>query len=447
MLEKAGKGRQDAALKTDIPARMDRLPWSRFHTMVLVALGVTWVLDGLEVTLKGAISSVLQKPESLGLTTAQIGMIASFYLAGCVIGSLVFGYLTDRYGRRVFFFVTLGVYLVGAFLTAFSWDLWSFIGFRFITGLGIGGEYAAINSTIDEMMPARVRGQVALLVNGTYWLGATIGALSTIALLDPSIFPTDIGWRVGFGIGAILGLIILFMRRHIPESPRWLITHAQGEAAEQAMEEIENRASGGEAGKLEAVDDSAQITIHPRPSFGFRVILVAMFRTHLKRSILGLVLMASQAFLYNAIFFTYALVLSNFFKVPADKTGLYLVPFAIGNFLGVLVLGRLFDTFGRRAMITFTYAVSGVLLLATGYLFAIGALGAITLTALWSVIFFFASAAASSAYLTVSEIFPLETRALAIAVFYSIGTATGGIVAPWLFGVLIGSGSAWTVFY
>ncbi|MBI1182168.1 MAG: MFS transporter [Alphaproteobacteria bacterium] len=426
---------------------MDRLPWSRFHWTILIALGVTWILDGLEVTLKGAVSSVLQDPQSLGFTSTQIGMIASFYLAGAVTGSLVFGYLTDRYGRRVFFFVTLGVYLIGAVLTAFSWSLWSFILFRFITGLGIGGEYAAINSTIDEMMPARVRGQVALVVNGSYWLGAALGALSTVVLLDPDVFAVDFGWRLGFGIGAVLGLFILFMRRHIPESPRWLITHDRRDDAEADIERIEARVARETGETLEDVPPERRITIHPKPHFGFGMILKSMFGVHLKRSVLALVLMASQAFLYNAIFFTYALILSNFYDVPSSDVGLYLVPFAIGNFLGVLLLGRLFDTLGRRFMISATYIVSGLLLGATGYMFAQGLLSAVTLTALWSVIFFFASAAASSAYLTVSEVFPLETRALAIAVFYSVGTAAGGIAAPSLFGALIDTGSPWTVFY
>lgn len=435
------------AIKTDIPARMDRLPWSRFHWMILIALGVTWILDGLEVTLKGAISSVLQEPQSLGFTSAQIGAIASFYVAGAVIGAIVFGYLTDRYGRRMFFFITLAVYLAGVLLTAFSWNWWSFALFRLITGLGIGGEYAAINSTIDEMIPARVRGQVSLTVNGSYWLGAAIGALSTVVLLNPALFPVDVGWRLGFGIGAVLGLFILFIRRFLPESPRWLVTHARRQQAEQSTEEIENWVREETGEDLDPVGDKDRIEIHPRRSFGLMPILKAMFHTHRKRSVLGLILMGSQAFLYNAIFFTYALVLSNFFKVPSDQTGLYLVPFAIGNFLGVLVLGRMFDKVGRRIMIAGTYSVSAIILMITGYLFALGVLNAVTLTMLWSVVFFFASAAASSAYLTVSEIFPLETRALAIAVFYSIGTATGGIVSPWIMGMLIDTNSAWNVFY
>jgi len=433
--------------ETDIPARLDRLPWSGFHWAILIALGVTWILDGLEITLKGAISSVLQQPESLGLTAAEIGLIASFYLTGAVTGAILFGYLTDRFGRRKFFFITLAVYFVGAFMTAFSWDLWSFILFRFLTGLGIGGEYAAINSTIDEMMPARFRGQVALGVNGSYWIGAALGALSTIVLLDTAFFDVDVGWRVGFGVGALLSLFVIFMRRHLPESPRWLATHDRMASAEEEIEEIEKRVRVSTGKTLEPVEEEARIAIYPQKSFSLTAILEAMFVTHRKRSVLGLVLMSSQAFLYNAIFFTYALVLSNFFEVPPGSTGLYLVPFAIGNFLGVLLLGRFFDTFGRRIMIALTYALSAIILLVTGYLFARGNLDATTLTALWSVVFFFASAAASSAYLTVSEVFPLETRALAIAVFYSIGTATGGILSPWIFGMLIDTGSAWNVFY
>ncbi len=434
-------------IETQIPARMDRLPWSGFHWTILIALGVTWILDGLEITLKGAVSSVLQEPQSLGLTSAEIGMIASFYITGAVIGALVFGFLTDRYGRRLFFFITLAVYFTGALLTAFSWDLWSFALFRMITGLGIGGEYAAINSTIDEIMPARVRGQVALAVNGSFWVGAALGAMSTVVLLDPAVFAVDVGWRIGFCIGAVLGLFVVFMRRNLPESPRWLVMHGRPAEAEEVMTAIESRVAASTGRPLEPVDGTRGLSLHPRSTFALREILTAMFRTHARRSVLGLVLMASQAFLYNAIFFTYALVLSNFFHVPADRTGLYLLPFAAGNFLGVLVLGRLFDVIGRRKMISLTYAVSALLLVATGWLFAHGSLGAVTLTILWSVIFFFASAAASAAYLTISEVFPLETRALGIAIFFSIGTATGGILAPWIFGKLIDTGSAWNIFY
>ncbi|OWY06234.1 MFS transporter, partial [Thioclava sp. IC9] len=314
-------GESGKTVQTDIPARMDRLPWSRFHLTIIVALGVTWILDGLEVTLKGAVSSVLQEPESLGFTSSQIGMIASFYITGAVLGALLFGYLTDRFGRRMFFFITLAVYLVGALLTAFSWNLWSFVAFRFITGLGIGGEYAAINSTIDEMIPARVRGQVALGVNGSYWLGAALGALSTIVLLNPDYLPIDIGWRLGFGIGAVLGGIILYMRRHLPESPRWLATHDRLDKAEEVVSDIEKRTSEQTGEELSEVPDDDKIKIRPQKSFSLMKIVKAMFSTHRKRALLGLILMSSQAFLYNAIFFTYALVLSNFFDVPSKNTG------------------------------------------------------------------------------------------------------------------------------
>jgi MFS family permease len=440
--EEPGAG---SSFQTRIPARLDRLPWSRFHWILVFALGITWVLDGLEVTIKGAISGVLEEPATLHFTSAEIGLIASFYLTGAVLGSLFFGYLTDLFGRKKLFFITLGVYLIGAFLTAFSWNLLSFIIFRFITGSGIGGEYAAINSTIDELIPARVRGRADLIINGSFWLGAALGSVSTIWLLDPSLFPVNLGWRLGFGIGAILGLIILFLRRHVPESPRWLSTHGKAREAETIVGKIEEEIEQETGKKLPLPEES--LTIHPRRHFGFGVVARTMFRQYRTRSILGLSLMVSQAFLYNAIFFTYAMVLTHFYEVPAPDTGMYLLPFALGNFMGPLVLGRFFDTIGRRQMISGTYTASALLLILTGYLFTREALSGYSQTALWTVIFFFASAAASSAYLTVSEIFPLETRAIAIAFFYSLGTAAGGVVAPWLFGTLIGTGSRTDVFY
>ena len=434
-------------IKTLIPARLDRLPWTRFHTWIVLALGVTWILDGLEVTLKGAISGVLQEPGTLHLTSSEIGLIASAYLAGAVLGSLVFGYLTDRYGRRLFFFVTLVTYLIGGLLTAFSWDLWSFIVFRFITGAGIGGEYAAINSAIDEMIPARVRGRIDIYINGSYWLGAALGAGSTLILLDPNIFPVNVGWRVGFFIGAVLGLGILLVRRFVPESPRWLITHGYEREAEATVMNIEAEVDSETDERLPKADPADAITIHPRHSFGFGIVIKTMFGHYWRRALVGFSLMVAQAFLYNAIFFTYALVLTGFYHVDSSVTGLYLLPFAIGNFLGVMVLGSFFDTIGRKQMIAATYTASAALLVVTGWLFAIDALTVVTLTAMWTAIFFIASPAASSAYLTVSEIFPLETRALAIAFFFSLGTGAGGIIAPWLFGTLIGTGSRWAVFY
>jgi MFS family permease len=428
-----------------VPARMDRLPWARFHWLVVIALGITWILDGLEVTLGGAISGVLTNPQTLGLTTSEIGFIASCYVIGAVGGALVFGYLTDRCGRKKMFFVTLAIYLLGVALSAFSWNLWSFCFFRFLTGAGIGGEYSAINSAIDELIPARVRGRVDLNINGSYWLGAALGSLSTIVLLDPKIFSVDVGWRVGFGIGAVVGLLILSLRKFVPESPRWLMIHGREREAEEIVSGIERDIEASTGQKLPAATTTIRVQPHATISFGD--IWHTMIHKYRERSFLGLALMTAQAFMYNAIFFTYALVLTTFYQVPAEHTGLYLLPFALGNFLGPLSLGHLFDTIGRRKMITFTYSVSAILLAITGYFFHLGLLSAMTQTILWSIIFFFASAAASSAYLTVSEIFPLETRGLAIALFYAIGTGTGGIIAPWLFGVLIGTGSRTNIFY
>ena len=434
------------SVKTTVPARLDRLPWARFHLMVVVALGITWVLDGLEVTIVGALSGVLQSEHTLHLSTEEIGTVASCYVAGAVLGAIVFGWLTDRFGRRTMFYVTLVIYLGGVLLTAMSWGMVSFAMFRFITGLGIGGEYAAINSAIDELIPARLRGRIDLIVNGSYWIGAGIGAAATILLLNPGLLPVDLGWRLGFGIGGLLGLGILILRRHVPESPRWLVTHGYEKPAEDVVSGIEDAVrkethqhSLGEPGKT--------LTIHPRKSFGFGLIAKAMLAKYRARSALALSLMVAQAFLYNAVFFTYGLVLTRFYGVSAERIGLYILPLAVGNFLGPLLLGRFFDTVGRRRMISTTFGLAGLLLIITGVLFATGRLSEVSQTAAWTVIFFFASAASSSAYLTASEIFPLETRALAIAVFYAAGTAIGGIAAPWLFGTLIGTGSRWNVFF
>ncbi|MPZ41797.1 MAG: MFS transporter [Betaproteobacteria bacterium] len=431
---------------TDIPARLDRLPWSRFHWLVVLALGASWAIDGLEVTLKGAVSGVLQDPGTLGLTSTEIGFAASSYLLGAVIGALFCGHLTDRHGRARLFFITMTIYLTGTMLTAFSWDFVSLCAFRAITGFGIGGEYAAINSAIDELIPARVRGRVSLIINGSFWLGAVAGSAATVVLLDPAILPVDVGWRLGFAIGASAGFLVLFARRFIPESPRWLAIHGYHARAEDAVASIEARVARETGAALPAAMEGP-IMIRPRTHTGLGIVFHTMFARYRRRSALCFVLITSQAFLYNAIFFTYALVLTRFYAVPSQHTGLYLLPFAIGNFLGPLLLGHLFDTVGRRVMIALTYALSGLLLLATGYLFLQGVLSALEQTLLWSIIFFFASAAASSAYLTASEIFPLELRALAIAVFYALGTAAGGVAAPWLFGALIGTGERLAVFW
>ena len=427
-------------MQTDVPARLDRLPWSRFHRLVVVALGITWILDGLEVTLAGSVAAALQTSPRLQLTPEQVGLTGSAYLAGAVLGALFFGHLTDRLGRKKLFNVTLGVYLVATAATAFSWDFASFMLFRFLTGAGIGGEYAAINSAIQELIPARLRGRLDLAINGSFWLGAAFGALLSVWLLDPDMLSPDMGWRVAFGSGAVLGLVILYLRRFLPESPRWLMIHGKPNEAEQVVAEIEARVVADVKAPLARVPATLSLG-EPH-----RTTLLSVSRTLLKaypgRTVLGLVLMAAQAFVYNAIFFTYALILSRFYGVSADKVGLYILPFAVGNFLGPLLLGPLFDSWGRRPMIVSTYALSGVLLALTGWMFHAGWLDATTQTAMWSVVFFFASAAASAAYLTVGECFPLEIRALTIALFYAFGTLLGGVGGPWLFGILIAGGSS-----
>jgi len=419
-----------------IPSRLDALSWSRFHTLVAIALGITWVLDGLEVTLAGAISGALKASPALHLTDTDVGLAASLYLAGAIAGSLLFGWLADRFGRKRLFNVTLGVYLIGTAATAFSGSFITYAVCRFITGAGIGGEYSAINSAIQELIPARYRGRTDLIINGSFWIGAAIGAGGAIVLLDPAVINPEIGWRLAFGIGALLGLFILLLRRFIPESPRWLMTHGHDKAAEEVMRQIERRT--GNTSSTTTTDKNFRYD--PRRAIGMREVARTLLHHYRQRTCVALVLMATQAFFYNAIFFTYALVLGKFFGVADDRVGVYLLPFAVGNFLGPLVLGKLFDVIGRRVMIAGTYALSGILLLVTAWLFANHMLDATGQTLAWSIVFFFASAAASSAYLTVGESFPLEMRALAIALFYTVGTALGGVVAPWLFGVLIGSG-------
>ena len=424
-------------VESDVPARLDALPWSRFHTLVIVALGITWVLDGLEVTLAGAVSGALKESPALRLTDADVGLSASAYLAGAVMGALFFGWLADRFGRKRLFFVTLGVYIAGTAATAFANDFAVLALCRFVTGAGIGGEYSAINSAIQELIPARYRGRTDLAVNGSFWLGAALGAAGSSVLLAPGLLPTDTGWRVAFGLGAVLGLGILFLRPFLPESPRWLLLHGRADEAEQIAAGIERAA--GSAVTPAATLPRLRLRIRER-SAGFVDLGVSLFRRYPRRATLGLVLMTAQAFCYNAIFFTYALVLGRFHGVPSSEVGLYLLPFAAGNFAGPLVLGRLFDTWGRRQMIAMTYALSGLLLALTAMLFVAGLLDAATQTLAWTCVFFFASAAASSAYLVVSESFPVEVRALAIAFFYALGTGIGGIGAPWLFGALIGTG-------
>ena len=431
-------------IESYVPARLDRMPWSRWHWLIVVSLGATWILDGLEVTLAGSLGGILTRHETLGLTDTEVGATATCYLAGAVIGALLFGYGTDRFGRKKLFFITVAVYLIGTALSAFSWNFASYAFFRALTGAGIGGEYAAINSAIDELIPARVRGRVDLMINGSYWVGAALGSGATVILLDPNRFPISLGWRFAFAIGATLGLIVIFFRRWIPESPRWLMIHGRNAEAEEIVDQVERRFVSDP--ETLPAHDSPPTRIQTRTHTPWREIWNAVVHEHRRRSFLGFVLMLTQAFFYNAIFFTYALVLMRFYGVPEQRVGGYLLPFALGNVLGPIVLGHLFDTIGRKQMIAATYGVSGILLGLTGWLFHAALLTAQTQTLAWTIIFFVASAAASSAYLTVSEIFPLEIRAFAIAIFYAIGTLAGGVGAPILFGWIIATGSSDALF-
>ena len=432
--------------ETNLPNRLDRLPWSRFHWLVVIALGIAWILDGLEVTVVGSLAGALTESPALHLTGAQVGFAASAYLIGAVGGALFFGWLTDRLGRKKLFTLTVLVYLVATIACGLSWDFWSFAIFRMLTGAGIGGEYAAVNATIQELIPARRRGFTDLVINGSFWLGAALGALGAYVVLDPAIMPPEIGWRAAFIIGGILGFIVLLLRRFLPESPRWLMTHGQPEEADRIVAQIEARIEHETGRPLPPVPPGF-LRLRTDVQSWFKVGAKALVTTYRRQTWLGVTLMAAQAFCYNAVFFTYALVLTRFYAVPSGDVGLFMLPFAIGNFLGPLMLGRLFDTVGRRIMITATYAVSGVLMALTGWLFALGWLDAVQQTLAWTVIFFVASAAASSAYLTVGESFPLEVRAIAIALFYAFGTGVGGVAGPALFGALIDTGSRLSIFY
>lgn len=425
-------------VRTNVPARLDRLPWSRWHWMIVVGLGTVWILDGLEVTIVGNLSGALAKPGSgLHITQSQVsGLAAALYVAGACTGALFFGWLTDRFGRRKLFMITLGVYLASTALTAVSYTAWWFFLFRFLTGLGIGGEYAAINSAIDELIPARHRGRIDIIINGTFWLGAVIGALVTVPLL--SRLPADVGWRLAFGLGVVLGLVILLVRRNVPESPRWLFIHGRDDQAEDIVAGTERTVEQETGTSLKRPDD--YLTIRQRHSIGFVTIAKTVIQRYPRRAGLGLALFIGQAFLYNAITFGFAQILQTFFHVPSGGTGYYYAVIAVGNLVGPLLLGRLFDTVGRRPMIAGTYVLSGLLLAGTAVLFDRGVLNAFTMTACWCVVLFFASAGASSAYLTVSEVFPMETRAMAIAFFYAIGTAAGGISGPLVFAHLVGTG-------
>lgn len=436
-------GTEHDIIESNVPARLDRLPWSGWHWRIVIALGITWLLDGLETTLGGALVGILKDPRTLNLSDSDIGMSATVYLAGAVIGALVFGYATDRLGRKRLFFITLGLYLLATAATAFSWNFWSFCLFRSLTGAGIGGEYAAINSAVDELIPARVRGHVDLMINSTFWVGAFLGSLGSVLLLHLKFVPPTLSWRFVFGIGAVLGLGVLMMRRYVPESPRWLLIHGQKDEAERVVSDIEKQVAEGHP--LPPAEGTIRLQVQDHTPW--RGIWNAMTQQYRQRSFLGFSLMVSQAFFYNAVMFTYGLVLLRYYNVPAESIGYWLLPLSVGNFLGPLLIGRLFDTVGRKTMISLTYSASGILLAIASWLFLKGWLSVYMQAVSWSIIFFIASSAASSAYLTVSEVFPLEIRALAIAVFYACGTLIGGVGAPALFGALTQTGSRAMLFW
>jgi MFS family permease len=437
---------QPVVTHSSIPARLDRLPWSAWHWRVVIALGVAWVLDGLEVTIVGSIGSVLERDDTLGLGATEVGWAGSLYVGGAVLGALFFGRLADRLGRKRLFLLTLVVYMAATITTAFSAGFWTFAACRFVTGIGIGGEYAAINSAIDELIPARVRGRVNLAINGSFWIGAALGALLSLMLLDERVLGPRLGWRAGFLAGGVLALAIMLVRRFVPESPRWLIAHGRVDEAERILLDIETRVATSVGRPLDEPPAQAHLPVGRTrlPSMG--EVAHVLLRRYRRRSAVVLALMVSQAFFYNAIFFTYALVLTRFYRVAEADVALYIFPFAAGNVLGPLLLGPLFDRIGRRPMIAATYALSGVGLALTGVGFLFDVLDATTHTLAWSAVFFLASAAASSAYLTVSEVFPLEMRALSISIFYAVGTGIGGFAAPALFGALIATGSRSNVF-
>ncbi|HXD55820.1 MAG TPA: MFS transporter [Solirubrobacteraceae bacterium] len=441
------EGVETGTIRTNIPGRLDRLPWSRFHTMIVVGLGTAWILDGLEVNVVGSISArISEHGAGTGLTSGDVsGWAASLYIAGACAGALVFGQLTDRFGRKRLFMITLAIYLLGTILTAITFTpLWFFV-FRFITGMGIGGEYSAINSAIDELIPKNHRGRVDVSINGSYWLGGLGGSLLSVVMLNTAIFPIDLGWRLSFVLGAVVGLGVLLVRRHVPESPRWLFIHGHEEEAERIVSGIEEQVRESTGRELPE-PTGKELTVHQRRAIPLSLIVRSVVTMYPRRTILGLSLFIGQAFIYNAVLFGFGTLLTTFFHTASGDTPYFLAVFAIGNFAGALVLSPLFDTIGRKPMIAGTYLLSGVLLIVTGLLFKAHQLDDIGFEACICVVFFFASAGASAAYLTVSEVFPMETRALCIAVFYAVGTGIGGIIGPQVFSRLVETESYVQVF-
>jgi MFS family permease len=438
---------ETGTIRTTIPERLDRLPWSRFHWLIIIGLGTAWILDGLEVNVVGSISGrIAEHGAGVGISKGDLsGWAASLYILGACVGAIVFGQLTDRFGRKKLFMITLSIYLLGTLLTALSFSTGWFFAVRFITGMGIGGEYSAINSAIDELIPKNHRGRVDVSINGSYWLGGIGGSLLAVLMLNTNIFPTDLGWRLSFVLGAVIGLAVLLVRRNVPESPRWLFIHGREDEAEKIVSEIEKTVEA-QTGEPLSEPQEEPLTVRQRRTIPLLTIIRSVVTMYPRRTVLGLSLFVGQAFLYNSILFGFANLLSLYFHTPSGNVPYYLAVFAVGNFAGALLLSPLFDIIGRKPMIAGTYLLSGVLLIVTGLLFKEHQLDDISFTACVCVVFFFASAGASAAYLTVSEVFPMETRALCIAVFYAVGTAVGGVIGPQVFSRLINTESYNQVF-
>ena len=425
-------------IKTDVPARLDRLPWARFHWMVVVGLGSVWILDGLEVTMVGNVAARLTEDGSgIEMTAADIGTAGAIYVLGACIGAIVFGQLTDRFGRRKLFITTLILYLVATVATAFSFSAWYFFIVRFLTGAGIGGEYAAVNSAIDELIPARMRGRIDLVINGSYWLGAAGGAATTLFFLDTDILPKMVGWRLAFAVGMVLAVFVFVVRKNVPESPRWLFIHGRNDEAERIVGDIEDGVEAETSQTLPPAEKT--ITVRQRTTISFAEIAKVAFQKYPKRAVLCLVLFVGQAFLYNGVTFNLGTIFNGFYGIAEATVPIFIILWSLSNFLGPVVLGRFFDTIGRKPMISFSYLGSAAVAVVLAVVFRADVGGEWLFLVILVVCFFLASSGASAAYLTVSEIFPMETRALAIAFFYAIGTAAGGIAGPLLFGRMIES--------
>jgi MFS family permease len=432
------------AFESNIPPRLDSLPWSRWHLRIAIALGITFLLDGLEGGVGGSISGALKSVTTLHFTDAQLGIASTGYLAGTVVGAFIFGFLADVYGRKSLFLWTLALYVCATAATALSWNLFSFTLCRALTGAGIGGEYTAITSAIDELIPARVRGAANLMIGATFWLGVILGSLVAVATLSDSLLGLRYGWRIAMLSGIPIALVVLYLRRYLPESPRWLLTRGRSTEAEAIVIQIE-AAVASETGLLPVVTKT--VTILPTTINPLRKLSLLLHKKHRGRAVLCLGLTMAQSFFYNSVFFSSTLILLRFYGVSPAHAGVLFLPIAFTNFFGPIVMGRLFDSIGRRTMISLNFILTGLVFGTSSVLFLHGHLSTTAQVAWWTASFFFASAAAGSAYLTTSELFPQQIRASAIAVFYALGTLLGGVLGPAVFGSLLNKGARTPIFY